>query len=105
MRNIHDHNEYHKYVSTTEDNENSKTSTRSSGSGISISTPCWIVIGIVVLFLISFISDGASFEAIEGLLAFGLIAYCLPHRTEILWPGLRNSPQEALSSVLHRRKP
>ena len=75
MRNIHDPNEYHKYISTTEDNENSETSTKRSGSGISISGPCWIVIGIVIFFLISFISDGATWESIDRLLAFGLIGF------------------------------
>lgn len=65
MRDIHDHNEYHKYKSTT----------NGSGVGFRISGPGWIIIIIVVIFLISFISDGASWEAIETLLALGFILY------------------------------
>ncbi len=71
MRNIHDPNEFHKYKSTTSDNN----SVSSSRRGISI--PCKIVIGIVLFFLISFIFDGASIDAIDTLLALGFIAYLL----------------------------
>ncbi|MBR7186349.1 MAG: hypothetical protein IKD43_02540 [Clostridia bacterium] len=74
MRNTHNHDEYNKYKSTTDGSNND------SGSGGGFGGPgCggWIVIGIVVFFLISFISNGASGEAIETLLALGLIAYWL----------------------------
>ena len=69
MRNIHDPNEYHKYKSTTNGNKSR------SSLGLEISIPCKIVIGIVILFLISFIFDGASINAIDTLLALGFIAY------------------------------
>lgn len=74
MRNIHDHNEYHKYKSTTEENNknssNSSSTPKPTGLG-------WIVIGIVVFMLISFISDNASGDAISTLLGFGFIAYLI----------------------------
>ena len=68
MHNIHDLNEYHKYKNTTSDNNIGSSKYGSNGA-------CWIVIGIVAFMLISFISDGASAEAIETLLAFGVITY------------------------------
>ena len=67
-------NDYHSYKST------SGGSNDGGGSGGGPKGPgCggWIVIVIVVFMLISFISDGASAEAIEGLLAFGFIAFLL----------------------------
>ncbi|MBQ8292574.1 MAG: hypothetical protein IJX78_02055 [Bacilli bacterium] len=69
MRNIHDPNEYHKYKSVT-GNNNSKGTYVSGLSG-----GCKIIIGIGIVMLISFLFDGASWEAIEGLLSFGLIAF------------------------------
>ncbi len=62
-------NDYHAFKNT------SGGSGGSGGSGIGCAG--WIVIGIVVFMLISFIADGASWEAIETLLAFGLIAFLL----------------------------
>jgi len=35
----------------------------------------WVVIVIVVIMLISFIADGASWEAIDTLLALGFLAF------------------------------
>ena len=67
-------NDYHSYKSTSGGSNNS------GGSGGGSRGPgCggWIVIGIVVFMLISFIADGTSWEAIEGLLTFGLIAFLL----------------------------
>lgn len=69
MRNINDPNEYYKYKSITRDNNNGS----SFEHGISV--PCKIVIGIVIFFLIYFIFDGASLDAIETLLAFGFMTY------------------------------
>ena len=46
----------------------------SSGSG-GFGCATWIVIGIVAFFLISFIADGASWDAIDTLLGFGLIIF------------------------------
>ena len=71
MRNIHDPNEYHKYKSTNGGSNNR------GGLGKGFGCGGWIVIAIVVFFLISFIADGASWEAIESLLAFGFIAFLL----------------------------
>ena len=49
----------------------------SSGSGGGGGSGCatGIVIGIVAFFLISFIADGASWDAIDTLLGFGLIIF------------------------------
>ena len=46
----------------------------SGGSGFGCG---WIAIVIVALMLISFIADGASFDAIDTLLGFGLLAFLL----------------------------
>ena len=69
MKNIHDPDEYDKYKSTNGGFNNGG----SGGRGFF----GWIIAGVVGLFLISFISDGAGFEAIESLLAFGFTAYLL----------------------------
>ncbi|MBQ2891844.1 MAG: hypothetical protein IJE45_03015 [Bacilli bacterium] len=71
MRNIHNPNEYHKYKSTTGGNGNSS----GGGSGGGPSVGGWIVITIVIIMLISFIADGASWDAIDTLLGLGLLAY------------------------------
>lgn len=65
-------NDYHAYKSTSGGTGGQGGSCR-SGMGCA----AWIVIGIVAFMLISFIADGASWEAIETLLAFGLIAFLL----------------------------
>ena len=41
----------------------------SSGGGGGFGCATWVVIGIVAFFLISFIADGASWDAIDTLLA------------------------------------
>ena len=70
MRNIHDHNEYHKYESTT------KGSNNVGGSGVGKpSIGGWIVIIIVICFLISALSDGFDVDVIDRILGFGLIAF------------------------------
>ena len=52
------------------------TSGGSSGSGKGGGLGCgWVVIVIVVFMLISFIADGASSDAIDTLLALGLLAF------------------------------
>lgn len=72
MRNIHDPNEYHKYKSTTGNNNvpntNGNSNLKPTGLG-------WVVICILVYFLISFISSGADGESITTLLGFGFLAY------------------------------
>lgn len=67
-----DLNDFHAFKSTS----GGSGGTGSSGGG-GIGCAAWIVIGIVVFMLISFLADGASWEAIETLLAFGLIAFLL----------------------------
>lgn len=62
MRNIHDSGEYNKYKNTSGEH---------GGSGCG----GWIVIVVVVAMLISFIADGASWNAIDTLLGLGLILY------------------------------
>ena len=65
-------NDFHAYKSTS----GGSGGTGGSGGG-GIGCAAWIVIGIVVFMLISFLADGASWEAIETLLAFGVIAFLL----------------------------
>lgn len=70
MRDIHDHNEYHKYESIT------KGSNNVGGSGVGKpSLGGWIVIIIVICFLISALSDGFDVDVIDRILGFGLIAF------------------------------
>ena len=67
-----DLNDFHAFKSTS-----GGTGGTGGSSGGRIGCATWIVIGIVVFMLISFLADGASWEAIETLLAFGLIAFLL----------------------------
>jgi len=67
-----DLNDFHAYKSTS----GGTGGTGGSGGG-GIGCAAWMVIGIVVFMLIFFLADGASWEAIETLLAFGLIAFLL----------------------------
>ncbi len=65
-----DMNDYHAFKST------SCGSGGSSGGGGGKGFGCgWIVIVIVVILLISFIADGASWDAIDTLLGLGLLAF------------------------------
>lgn len=65
-----DMNDYHAFKST------SGGSGGSSGGGGGKGFGCgWIVIVIVVILLISFIADGASWDAIDMLLGLGLLAF------------------------------
>ena len=67
-----DMNDYHAFNST------SGGSGGSSGGGGGKGLGCgWIVIVIVVILLISFIADGASWDAIDTLLGLGLLAFLL----------------------------
>ena len=65
-----DGGDYHAFNSTS---GGSNDSGGGSGGGFGCAT--WIVIGIVAFFLISFIADGASWDAIDTLLGFGLIIF------------------------------
>lgn len=65
-------NDYHAFKNT-----NGGTGGNGGSGGTGIGCAAWIVIGLVVFLLISFIADGASWEAIETLLAFGIIAFLL----------------------------
>lgn len=70
MRDIHDHNEYHKYESIT------KGSNNVVGSGVGKpSLGGWIVIIIVIIMLIHFIFNDASWDAIDTLLGLGFLAF------------------------------
>lgn len=70
MRNIHDPNEFHKFKSTTGGSNNGGGSGGKGPSGAG-----WVVIIIVGYFFLHFLFSGASWEAIETLLALGIIAY------------------------------
>lgn len=66
-----DMNDYHAFKSTSGGSGGS-----SSGGGGGKGFGCgWIVIVIVVILLISFIADGASWDAIDTLLGLGLLAF------------------------------
>ena len=65
-------NDYHAFKNT-----NGGTGGNGGSGGTGIGCAAWIVIGLVVFLLISFIAVGASWEAIETLLAFGIIAFLL----------------------------
>lgn len=67
MRNIHDSGEYNKYQNTS----------GSSGGGRGLGCGGLIGVAIVVILVISFIANGASWEAIETLLAFVIIAFMI----------------------------
>ena len=66
-----DLNDFHAYKSTS----GGSGGTGSSGGGIGCAA--WLVIAMVVFMLIFFIADGASWETVECLLAFGLIAFLI----------------------------
>ena len=68
MPNVDD---FHAYKSTTGKSRGSGNSTGGSrGFGCG-----WVVIVAVILMLIFFIADGASWDAIDSLLGFGLLAF------------------------------
>lgn len=64
-----DINDFHAYKST------SGGSDGNSGNGGGGFGCGWIVIVIVVILLIYFIANGTSWDAIDSLLGFGLIAF------------------------------
>lgn len=66
MKNIFDHEEYHRYKSTTDDNDKNSISPVISGKGI---------IFFLIIILMAFISSGASPGFILLLLSIGLIIY------------------------------
>jgi len=66
-----DLNDFHAYKST------SGGGGSGGGKGSGFGCGGWTVIVIVVVMLIFFIADGASWDAIDTLLAFGLIAFLL----------------------------
>lgn len=67
-----DGGDYHAFNNTS---GGSNDSGSGSGGGGGLGCATWIVIGIVAFFLISFIADGASWDAIDTLLGFGLIIF------------------------------
>ena len=64
-------NDYHAFKSTNGDNEGGSGH---NGGGFGCG---WVVIVIVLVLLISFIGNGASWEAIDCLLGFGFIAFLI----------------------------
>lgn len=60
-------NDFHAFKSTSGGSDGGS----SGGPGCAT----WVVIAIVAFFLISFIADGASWDAIDTLLGFGLLAF------------------------------
>ena len=66
MKNIPDHDDYHRYKSTTKDNDKNSISPVISGKG---------VIFFIIIIIIAFISFGASPKLILVLLGVGLIIY------------------------------
>lgn len=67
-------NDYHAFKSTSGGNGGGSGSGGGKGSGGGFGCG-WVVIVIVVIMLISFIADGASWDAIDTLLGLGLIAF------------------------------
>lgn len=66
-----DLNDFHAFKSTSGDGGSG------GGKGSGFGCGGWAVIVIVVFMVIFFIADGASWGAIETLLAFGFIAFLL----------------------------
>jgi hypothetical protein len=75
-----DHFMDNKVMSETSDDKNNPSSgsgnkkNNNSGKGLNFGWG-WGVIVIVAFFLISFIADGASWDAIDTLLGLGLLAF------------------------------
>lgn len=67
-----DGGDYHAFNSTS---GGSGSSGSGGGGGGGFGCATWVVIGIVAFFLISFIADGASWDAIDTLLGFGLLLF------------------------------
>lgn len=66
-----DMNDFHAFKSTS-----GGSGSGGSGGGGGRGFGCgWIVIVIVVIMLISFIADGASWDAIDSLLGLGFLAF------------------------------
>ena len=67
-----DGGDYHAFNSTS---GGSGSSGSGGGGGGGVGCATWVVIGIVAFFLISFIADGASWDAIDTLLGLGLLLF------------------------------
>ena len=66
-----DMNDFHAFKSTS-----GSSGSGGSGGGGGRGFGCgWIVIVIVVIMLMSFIADGASWDAIDSLLGLGFLAF------------------------------
>ena len=66
-------NDYHAFKNTSGDGSGGgKGGGKGGGFGCG-----WVVIVVVAFMLISFIADGASWEAIDTLLGLGLLAFLL----------------------------
>ena len=65
-----DMNDFHAFKSTSRGSDNGGGNSGGGGFGCG-----WVVIVIVIVLLISFIADGASWDAIDSLLGFGFLAF------------------------------
>lgn len=61
--------DYHAFNSTKGDGGSG------SGKGGGINGPGWFVIVVVLIMLISFLADGASWDAIDSLLGIGFLVF------------------------------
>lgn len=67
-----DMNDFHAFNSTSGGSGSGSGGSSGGGKGFGYG---WVVIVIVAVVLISFIADGASWDAIDSLLGFGLLAF------------------------------
>ena len=67
-----DLNDFHAFKNTSGDGDGGGSGGGKKGGGFGLG---WVVIVIVVIMLISFIADGASWDAIDTLLGLGLLAF------------------------------
>ena len=65
-----DLNDFHAFKNTSGDDGGSGGGKKGGGFGLG-----WVVIVIVAIMLVSFIADGASWDAIDTLLGLGLLAF------------------------------
>ena len=67
-----DLNDFHAFKNTSGDGDGGGSGGGKKGGGFGLG---WVVIVIVAIMLISFIADGASWDAIDTLLGLGLLAF------------------------------
>ena len=67
-----DLNDFHAFKNTSGDGDGGGSGGGKKGGGFGLG---WVVIAIVAILLVSFIADGASWDAIDTLLGLGLLAF------------------------------